>query len=405
MRVVTEQPGYVINESLNIDQSNWDAPAHLATGQLSMHNLFKTIALEPGEVAIDLPRSAQPLNVEQMLFDDPLMAGRKLNGEQLLNRRIFNDGLLIMRHGAVIHESYRNGMMASDRHVIHSCTKSLCAMLVAIAIEDGELDPSRDISDYVEPLQQRQEWRDVSLQHVLDMCAGIQYSEDYTDPEAHYWRYARAAGYYPPLAGEQAIGAKAWVIANLNTRIHNPGSTFAYNSCLTIVLGMALEKVYQQSLAELFERILYKHIGAESEAWFNTDPQGFPIVEGQLNLCLRDFSRWASLVVNRGKNLSGEQILPEGFVEQLVVVNPAAQQAYKAGGRDGLFPEGQYKNQFWVLDPTREQFSMIGIHGQFAWFDLRRELMMVGVGSFPSQDGELMMRALNTLWQGVSQQL
>jgi hypothetical protein len=42
------------------------------------------------------------------------------------------------------------------------------------------------------------------------------------------------------------------------------------------------------------------------------------------------------------------------------------------------------------------------IHGQFAWYDLQRELMMVGVGSFPQQDGELMMRSLDTLWQGVA---
>jgi CubicO group peptidase (beta-lactamase class C family) len=309
-----------------------------------------------------------------------------------------------MHRGEVIHESYRNGMTATDRHVIHSCTKSLCAMLVAIAVEEGKLDLAQDISVYVEDLQQREEWQGVTLQHVLDMCAGIEYSEDYTNPEAHYWQYARAAGYYPPLAGESAIGAKAWVIANLNKRSHSPGSTFVYNSCLTIVIGMALEKVYQRSLADLFESMLYRRIGAESEAWFNTDPQGFPIVEGQLNLCLRDFARWAALMINNGKNLDGEQLLPKGFVEQLVTVDTHAQRAFQAGERDRLFPQGQYKNQFWVLNPGQQQFSMIGIHGQFAWFDLQRELMLVGVGSFPQPDGELMMRALNTLWLGVSSQ-
>ena len=404
MRIITSNPAYVIDSELNIGQANWDAPAHLAIGQLSMHQLFKTVALQPGSPPTTLPRAKQALAVEQMNFADPLMPNRQLTGEQLLNRRIFNDGLLVMYRGEVVHESYRNGMTASDRHVIHSCTKSMCAMLVAIAIDEDKLDPSREISHYVNELQQRAEWQGVTLQHVLDMCAGIEYSEHYADPEADYWRYARAAGYYPPLPGEIAIGAKAWVVANLNKRAHSPGTCFLYNSCLTIVIGMALEAVFQCELAQLFESLLYKRIGAESEAWFNTDPQEFPIVEGQLNLCLRDFARWAALMSNCGKSISGEQVLPEYFVDQVIAADPAAQQAYHQIQPDRVFPNGQYKNQFWVLDPQGQQFAMLGIHGQFAWYDLSRELMMVGTGSHPQQDSELMMRSLNTLWQGVARE-
>jgi hypothetical protein len=275
-------------------------------------------------------------------------------------------------------------------------------MLVAIAVDEGKLDPAQDISYYLEELRQREEWQGVNLQHVLDMRAGIDYSENYTDPDAHYWRYARAAGYYPPLEGETAIGAKAWVIANLNKRSHTPGSTFAYNSCLTILIGMVLEHVYQSPLAELFETLLYRRIGAEKEAWFNTDPQGFPIVEGQLNLCLRDFARWAVLMANSGKNLRGEQVIPRDFVEEIITPDPAALRAYHLAERDRLHPHGQYKCQYWVLHPQQQQFTMLGIHGQFAWYDLRRELMMVGVGSFSQPDGDLMMRSLDTLWQGVA---
>ncbi len=405
MRVITRQPDYVVNKDLGIGQANWDAPAHLAAGQLSMHQLFKTVALEPAGPAIPLAISNRPLPVEKMRFGDPLMPGRTMSGEQLLNRRIFNDGLLVMHRGEIVHESYRNGMTGDDRHVIHSCTKSLCAMLVAIAVDEGKLDLAQDISYYLAELRQREEWLGVSLQHVLDMRAGIEYSEDYTDPDAHYWRYARAAGYYPPLPGETAIGARAWVVSNLNKRSHAPGSTFVYNSCLTILIGMVLENVYQSGLAELFEALLYRRIGAEKEAWFNTDPQGFPIVEGQLNLCLRDFARCAALMLNRGRNLGGEQVIPNHFIEEIITPDPAAQQAYHLAERDRLFPHGQYKCQYWVLNPQKQQFTMLGIHGQFAWYDLSRELMMVGVGSFPQQDGELMMRSLDTLWQGVAGQV
>ena len=39
-------------------------------------------------------------------------------------------------------------------------------------------------------------WRDVTLQHVLDMAAGLSYVEDYADRDGVYYAYARATGYY-----------------------------------------------------------------------------------------------------------------------------------------------------------------------------------------------------------------
>jgi CubicO group peptidase (beta-lactamase class C family) len=402
---ITTAPGGIINTALDIGQHNWDDPAHLAIGQKDMHHLFKTLALEPAGPIMDLVPATKPLPIAQLSFSDPLQPGRDITGEQLLNRRIFNDALLVMHNNEVIHESYRNGMCSEDRHVIHSCTKSFCAMLAAIAIDEGRLDPNQQVSHYMSEFANRSEWQGVSIQHILDMRAGIEFSEDYTDPDAHYWHYARAVGYYPPLPGESAIGARAWATANLNRRSHQPGEVFAYNSCLTMVLGMVLENIYQCPLAELFETRLYQRIGAETEAYFNTDPQGFPIVEGQLSLRLRDFARWASLIVNQGRNLAGEQVIPAKFVRQLTIPDSHAQAAYQGKDRDVVFPHGQYKNKFWVFEPAANQLSMIGIHGQFAWYDLNKNLMLAGLGSFPRQDGELMMRSLNTLWQGVSGQV
>lgn len=155
----------------------------------------------------------------------------------------------------------------------------------------------------------------------------------------------------------------------------------------------------------MFETHLYQQVGAEACAYFNTDPLGFPIAEGQLNLRLRDFARIAALMINHGKNSEGKQIVPARFIDNLVLSETAYQQAYQASVPDKVFKDGLYKNQFWVFNPTKKQFTMLGIHGQFAWFDLQRELMIVGMGSYPTQDGDLMMNALNTLWQGIAQHL
>ena len=403
VRILTDTVTGSIDSTLGIEHANWDQPGHLAVAQLQMQRLFPTVALEAVPPASELIAAQHSLDVEKLTFPDPLHADRTLTGEQFLNRRLYNDALLVLHDGAVVHESYRNGMRANDRHVLHSCTKSLCSMLVAIAAEEGRLQTNHAISQYVQELQAVPAWQDVSVQQLLDMQAGIEYSEDYSDPQAHYWRYARAAGYYPPLAGEQAIGIKAWVLQNLTVRAAAPGTVFAYNSCLTNILGIALENIYGCGLAELFERKLYRRIGAEADGYFNTDRYGFPITEGQLSLRLRDFARLAMLVSNQGKNSAGEQVLPRDFSRQFIRPDSRAQSAYQAQERDRVFPHGQYKNQFWVLNPEQSQFTMLGIHGQFAWYDLKRQLLVCGFGSYPRQDGELLMRVLRELWQTIAE--
>lgn len=401
MKIITDKPSYVINAARGITRENWDHPENLAVGQLAMERLFRTVSLDAPQIKSPLPLSPVQLDVENFHLPDPLRPEKMITGEQFLNRRLFNDGLLVMHKSAIIHESYRNGLTAEDRHVLHSCTKSLCAMLVAMAIEEGLLDPSAQISHYIAPFRNQAAWQGVTLQHVMDMQAGLSYSEDYTDPEADYWSYARAAGYYPPRAKETAIGVKAWIFANLTGRSDAPGKAFCYNSCLANILGMALEQVHGQPLTEIFEQQLYTHTGAAEDGYFNTDPQGFPIVEGQLSLRLRDFARCAYPVINGGKSLSGYPLISPGFIEQISTPDPRAQKVYHARDKDDIFPNGQYRNQFWGVNPGQKQFTMLGIHGQFAWFDLRKDLMIVGFGSFPRQDGPLMMTCLKRLWLAI----
>jgi CubicO group peptidase (beta-lactamase class C family) len=306
VKLITQTPPGIVNSKFSICQANWDNPDHLAVSQLSMHKLFKTVAIENSEPVQALPFNSKKLDISGMVMDDPLMQGRKISSDIFLNRRLYNDALLVMHKGKVIHESYRNGMCDTDHHVVHSCTKSLCSMILAMAVDAGLVDPDADIKDYIPEFRKQDAWQGVTVQHVWDMQAGIAYDEDYTNPNADYWSYARAAGYYPPLENEEAVGVKAWVFANLIRRDHPPGKVFTYNSTLTIVLGILLENVYGEDLANLFETKLYSKIGAEQVGYFNTDPIGFPIVEGQLNLTLRDFSRLGVLMANGGKNLHGE---------------------------------------------------------------------------------------------------
>jgi len=291
-------------------------------------------------------------------------------------------------------------MTEHDHHLQHSTTKSLTTMLLARAIAAGRMDPAAPFADYVSDLRGTAAWRDVTLQHVLDMCPGLDYVEQYDDRNSAYYAYARAVGYYPAPEHE-SIGARRWFVENLTRRAHPPGEWFNYASPLTNGLMMALEQACGESILLLVERELFRRIGAESVAWLNTDRFGFPIAQGQLSLTLRDFARWASVMVNDGCNGRGERVVPHAFIADLCSENRAAHRAFTAGDRVVRFPRGYYRNQFWVIDPRAAQFAMLGIHGQFAWFDLQKELMIVAHGSFPVATSPLLTAAQQALWRGI----
>lgn len=396
-------PDFKSDTEYDIGRDNWDKSEYLALTQTQMYRFFPaTLEVAPGPTTAKFAYHTKPWDVTSFKFVDPLLPHRTISGEQLLNRRLYNDGLLVYHKGSVVHESYRNGFRASDRHVIHSCSKSLCAMVCAKAIDEKLLVAEKLVVVYLPEFACHAAWQQVTVQHLLDMQAGVEYSEEYDDPQADYWSYTRAAGYYKPTEQQPAIGVRPWMIKHLQKPQYAPGTAFVYNSCLNNVLAMVLEAVYNCSLAELLHDKLYRHVGAEQSALFNTDYQEFGIIEGQINLCLRDLARVGILALNEGVSLSGERVLPESFFQRTYQPDAALQTAFQAHHIEKAWPHGQYHNQFWVFEPEKKRYGMLGIHGQFVWIDKERELMIVGQGSYPHQHSQLMTKTLETLCHGIA---
>lgn len=387
--------------ALGLADADWDRPHLLAWGQHSFASRMPTAVIDPPGLALPLPQGA-PLDTAALRFDDPLLE-RPIDWDTFVDRRLFSDGLLVMHRGRICLETYRNGYRADDLHVVHSCSKTLTTMMVGIAVAEGRLDPAAPITRYVPALSDRPAWAEVTLQHVLDMAAGIDCDEDYDRPDSMYWRYARAVGYAG--GGQQAEGAFAFLYQNLVNRADPPGSRFLYASYLTNLLPIALEHAYGVPAIELYATRLYARIGAEHPCEINVDSRRLPIVEGQVNLTLRDFARWAALFALGGRNLAGEQVLPASWIAATIAPDPARRAAFLRGDMAGVFPDAHYANQCWVLDPARQQFAMLGIHGQFAWFDVTAQLMIVGMGSYPVQVAPTLVDAMRQLWAAVGRAL
>ncbi|WP_163276871.1 serine hydrolase, partial [Klebsiella aerogenes] len=77
-----------------------------------------------------------------------------------------------------------------------SLTKSIVGTLAAVLAAQGKLDPSALVTRYV-PEMAGTAYADATVRQVMDMTIGVQYSENYADPNAEVWNYARAGGMLP----------------------------------------------------------------------------------------------------------------------------------------------------------------------------------------------------------------
>jgi CubicO group peptidase (beta-lactamase class C family) len=379
------------------DGRTWDRPWHLARGQLTASERMPSAELAPGGPAIDLPRGDE-LDVGSITFTDPLTS-RKMSGSQFMDRRLYTDALAVLHRRKLVYETYRNGMTETDRHIAHSCSKTLTTMMVGIAIEEGMLHPAQSICEYVPELAGFSAWQPVTLQHVLDMATGIDFEEDYEQQDSMYWRYAYDVGYY---AGASASSGTTldFVSRELTRAGESPGRRFNYGSYLTNLLPIALANVYGVSAVELYEDRIYQHLGAERPAQINLDAAGNPIVEGQVNLSLRDFVRWGYPLVDSGRSLSGVQVIPQRWVDDTYAPSDACAAAFDRGAETEAVMAAGYHNQTWIIE-TGRVVSMLGIHGQFCWIDRTAQTMIVGFSSYPVQTHDLLSATLRELWSTI----
>lgn len=81
-----------------------------------------------------------------------------------------------------------------------SMTKSFVGTLAAMLAHEGVIDPAAPVTKYL-PEMQKTAYGDATVRQVMDMTIGAKFSEDYPDPNAEVWAYARAGGMKPRPPG------------------------------------------------------------------------------------------------------------------------------------------------------------------------------------------------------------
>lgn len=263
---------------------------------------------------------------------------------------------IVLRDDTLLFEGYYNGYTRDSINTSFSIAKSVTALLVGIAIDEGHIASLDDpITLYLPELLPRDaRFARITIAHLLNMRSGLRYADHdlpWGDkPKAYYDPHLRQRVLRQEIAGE-------------------PGEEFVYNSYHPILLGMILERTTGVSPERYLQERLWQPLGMEYDASWSLDSEegGMVKMESGINARAIDFSRLGLLLLDGGR-VSGQQLVPADWVARSSAVN-AAYRVPQIGANI------HYQYGWWVHAPTAEER-----HAVAAWGHLGQYLYV-----FPSE--------------------
>jgi CubicO group peptidase (beta-lactamase class C family) len=273
-------------------------------------------------------------------------------------------GLLILHQGEIVYETYQRGNDENTRWMSMSVVKSITALLIGAAIQDGHIvSIDEPIVTYL-PQLKGSAYDGVTVRQLLLMSSGAGWNETYTDPASDRRRMLEAQIAQQP-------GSILHLMAGL-PRVADPGTRWNYSTGETQVAGALLHAATGQWLADYLSATLWKPLGMQSDAsWWLESPDGLEIGGSGLSATLRDYARIGLFMLDDGV-IDGRRVLPEGWMQQ-------AGSSHTIGGE-----RVDYGYMLWPLHGR--SYSAVGIFGQFVFVDPDAQLV-VAMWSAQSKPG------------------
>lgn len=221
-------------------------------------------------------------------------------------------GMMVWYDGNLVQSEFTEGVDATTPFASYSMHKSVLAIAILAAIEDGMIDSlDEPVRNYIK------EWRrdargDITLRQLLNHNSGLKHFD---------------------FSSEQAIGI------NLSSRIREAaleypldgtlGEMFEYNNVNSMIAGIALSAALEKrkiSYEEYLSQRLWKPLGNQDAAlWLDRENDGTARYQSGLEAGLSDWLNIGVMLANGGR-LDGETILSAESMAELVkpsATNPA----------------------------------------------------------------------------------
>jgi len=350
-----------------------------AVNSLTFHNMeqmFDTRRVDNAGPRWDIPSDPHPLRFTYT------HAGKTHEAQEGLERT-FTNALVIVKHGKIISEIYRNKTDAATHFISFSMAKSFTSLLVGLAVADGHIKSIADpITRYVPELM-GSAYEGVTIRQALLMQSGADYEERYDFDHPGL----ASAAFEESLVQNRVRFAS---FGKVLTRAYAPGSHFNYSTVETCVLGWVLERATHRSISEFMTEKLWKPAGMESYGFWILDgapPGGREFNGAGFNAVARDYARLGLIMLHNGRG-QHTQIIPENWVKEST--SPRQTTPVAPGVNLG------YRYQWWTI-PGSDTYMALGLQGQFIYVDPATDSVVVKLSYFPPGDQDVDGEALDFL--------
>ncbi|MGD9293551.1 MAG: serine hydrolase [Roseobacter sp.] len=300
----------------------------------NMDRAFLHVPLAGSDVPVPLPEGRfRPLPDEMEAW----MAARRVTS------------IVVLKDGALVHESYLLGTAPEDRRIGWSLAKSFISALTGVVYAEGYIASLDDPVTKYAPALKGGAYDGSTVRNVLNLATGVTFDEDYMDYDSDINRMGRILA----LGGLMDDFA-----AGLTETFAPPGTDWEYVSIDTHVLGMVIRGATGRTIVDLMGEKITGPLGLEQTPYYLTDGAGVAFVLGGLNMTTRDYARFGQMMA-QGGTWNGTQIVPRDWVL-------ASTTASAPTGPD----EYGYGFQWWMpRDARPREYMGRGIYGQYLYIN------------------------------------
>ena len=202
--------------------------------------------------------------------------------------------LMMLRHGKVIAELHAFPYSDTDVHTLYSASKTVTAMAVGLAVEDGLLNIEDKVSKYLRdkmPATLSPALDSLTVRHVLMMAAGR--LEDLCIFE----------------------GESDWLTTWFQGDFHDIGQQFHYDSMCTHVLATIVTHVTGRRMFDYLQERIFTPLHITQADW-ELAPDSIDVGAWGLRLHAESQAKLGQLLLNKG-NWNGEQLVSAQWIHDM----------------------------------------------------------------------------------------
>ena len=322
--------------------------------EISPYNEAGGFADRPTVVTKHNPSKVVPLiykNKDEMGFFESM----KLGAADSITKRESNLGLLVIKDGKVLHESYKSEY-ANENSLFFSMSmsKSLTAYSIAGLVCSGKVDINRPTSEYTDELRGTT-WDTATVRDNLMMASGAK--NPVFSGQIEKGQFGKAT-YHRASNNE--------IMLRNGERVREPGTRFNYlsvdTSAVERVIAGATKKM---NMLDEFNTQVWDQVGAERDARWNIDKAGALNAYSGFSATLRDWGRlglW-SLAKNKEDSCEG-RFHKEANTQQIVNHRERQGKAFKG-----------YGYQVWIRNDN--EYWWVGHGGQRVGINTEKNAIIV----------------------------